>query len=589
MRNNRRKFRITFGISTVLLLAIAVFVTSILGNLSGARLDLTSDKLFTMSPAAAKILGELKVPVQVKFFITPVEKMPTDLKNLERDITDKLRGYERVSGGMLQFALFNPQNDEELQNTLTAKGIRPFQVQSVERDEIGVKLVWSAMTIAYKDYPEEIIPQVLPQSLNNLEYDLISRVFRLTNEEKPKVAVYAPPRAVNQQLAMMYLQQGMQPPAPQDVHQSLRQLLSQEHFEVVPIDLTRDSTIPADAAVLLVINPAELDDRQAFEINRALSNGMPTILAVQNHIYDYAPAARGGFTMSGVGQSSGLESMLEQFGVTVMKDHFFDQSLQVLNIPRTANLGGLRFQTSEPVRSPIQILVTETQMSSESALTNRIGNLLYLWGTPLALNNSELARQQLTATTLMTSSDRCWTEPYNDGVVPGSYFNANNKEILPPQLLAVLVEGEFPDTFADRTVPDWPQATPPPGEEEEAPAPPTPDVVAPLAPTSNKLLVVGCAKMFDDDIIQAGQNALLLLNAVDALVHGDDLISIRAKMLTQRVIKPVVDSNKFIYRIFVVGLVPVIIAAFGIARAAVRRKEAAIYRQQLALRPKSRA
>ena len=582
MRNNRRNFRITFSVATFLLVAIAVFLTAILSNFAGARLDLTSDKLFTMSPAAAKILSELKVPVQVKYYITPEDKMPTELKNLERDVTDKLRDYEQVSGGMLQYAIFNPQTDEEMQNALTAKGVRPFQVQSVEKDEIGVKLIWSAMTIAYKDYPEEIIPQVLPQSLANLEYELISRVYRLTHEEKPKIALYAPAREVNQQMAMMYLQQGMQPPPPQDVYTSVKELFGQEHYEVVPIDLTKDSGIPADASVLMVLNPQSLNERQAFEINRALSNGLPTILAIQSHTYDYSPAARGGFTFSAVGQESGLEEMLAAFGLTVSEDHFFDASLQVLEVPRQANLGGIRFQTREPVRAPIQILVTETQMNSESALTNRIGSLLYLWGTPLELNDSILTQTDLNTTTLMTSSDRSWRETYNDGVVPGSYFNPNNKEFVGSQPLAILVEGEFPDSFQGRSVPDWPQA---PGtdaaaesEEEEVEELPT---ITPLDPAATQLVLFGCAKMFDDAVLGGGQNALLLLNTVDALAHGEDLISIRAKMLTQRIIKPVSDSEKFVYRIFIVVLVPVILAIFGIARAAMRRKEATLYRQQL--------
>ena len=40
-----------------------------------------------------------------------------------------------------------------MQQELAEKGIQPFQVQSVDKDEIGVKLIWSALTIAYKDYP----------------------------------------------------------------------------------------------------------------------------------------------------------------------------------------------------------------------------------------------------------------------------------------------------------------------------------------------------------------------------------------------------------------------------------------------------
>lgn len=63
MNNKRRNFRLTFAAATVLLAVIAFFVVSILGNLAGARLDLTRDHLFTMSPAAVEVLKGLKVPV----------------------------------------------------------------------------------------------------------------------------------------------------------------------------------------------------------------------------------------------------------------------------------------------------------------------------------------------------------------------------------------------------------------------------------------------------------------------------------------------------------------------------------------------
>ena len=80
MSNKRTNFRITFAVSAVLLAAIAIFMVSVLDNMPGARVDMTSDRLFTMSPAAAKILKGLQVPVQVKLYITPADKMPTQLR-----------------------------------------------------------------------------------------------------------------------------------------------------------------------------------------------------------------------------------------------------------------------------------------------------------------------------------------------------------------------------------------------------------------------------------------------------------------------------------------------------------------------------
>jgi ABC-type uncharacterized transport system involved in gliding motility auxiliary subunit len=573
MTRKRTNFRVTFGVAATLLLAITVFLTLVLGSLPGTRIDLTDDQLYTMSPASVKILGALKVPVQVKLYITPLAKMPTELKTLERDIANKLRDYQRASDGMLQFEVYDPQNNEELQNQLTQKGLRPFQVQSVERDEIGVKLIWSAMTIAYKDKPEEFIPQVLPQSLATLEYELVSRVYRLTTDQQARVAVFAPRQQLDQQTMMMYLQAGMQPPEPRDIYQGVKQLLGEEHYDVQDVQLGQDSRIQDDAAVLLVLNPDELNPRQAFEINRALSNGMNVILALQAHDYDYSPGARGGFTISANARRSGLDEMLKAFGLGVVPDHFFDNSLQVLSVPRTQTVGGMRFQTNEPVRAPMQILVPQPQMNSGSSLTNRIGSLLYLWGTPVVLNTADLARLGLQATPLFTSSEKSWTEKFTEGVVPGSHLNATNRQFEGPQPLAVLVSGTFPDAFAGRPVPPWP-------DNAEA-AGGTTDIVAPLAGKPAQLILIGDAKMFDDSVLQAADNATFLLNAVDALAHGADLISIRSKAMTQRTIKPAGDSEKVGWRLFVVGLVPVGLAIFGISRAAARRRDASRYREAI--------
>ncbi|MFO7610389.1 MAG: hypothetical protein R6X35_14585, partial [Candidatus Krumholzibacteriia bacterium] len=101
------------------------------------------------------------------------------------------------------------------------------------------------------------------------------------------------------------------------------------------------------------------------------------------------------------------------------------------------------------------------------------------------------------------------------------------------------------------------------------------------APQPSRLLVVGSAKMFDDNIIAAPQNALLLLNAIDWLAGSEELLSIRAKALTQRVIRPVGDNEKLFWRLVVVFLVPVVLTVYGLLRAASRRREAARYRESV--------
>ncbi|MEN8007059.1 MAG: GldG family protein [Candidatus Krumholzibacteriota bacterium] len=579
MNSKRRNFRITFAVAALLLTAIAFFLVSVLDNMPGARVDMTSDRLFTMSPAAAKILKGLEVPVQVKLYITPADKMPTQLRTLERDINEQMRNFEQVADGMLEFQVFNPQDDEQMQQTLGAKGIRPFQVQSIEKDEMGIKLIWSALTIAYKDKPEEVLPQVLPQNLAALEQDIIGPVYRLTREKAPKIAIFGPKKQVDQQLAMMYLQQGMQPPEPTEQYAQLAQLMSQGHYEAVPIELTEASGVPADADALIVMAISPLNERQVYEINRTLRRGVPVVMGLQAHEYGYSPAQSGGWTISGQPVETGLEPMLAEFGLTVSEDHFMDTSSETINLPREVNLGGLRMQTQEPVRLPIQIRVTEAQMDQDSPLVNRIGAVFYLWGTPVLSDLDKTAAHGLQVTDLIRSSDHVWSETWTEGPVTSAMLNPEGRSLDGAQPLAVMVQGTFPDTFEGRDVPAWPAAGNP--EAVDDPLAQGPAAPAPVDPQPGRLFLIGSAKMFDDNILAAGQNALLLLNAVDYLAGSQDLLNIRSKTLTQRVIKPVEAREKLIWRISGVLLVPVLLAVFGILRAGMRRKEAARYRETI--------
>ncbi len=72
-----------------------------------------------------------------------------------------------------------------------------------------------------------------------------------------------------------------------------------------------------------------------------------------------------------------------------------------------------------------------------------------------------------------------------------------------------------------------------------------------------------------------------MLNAIDYLAGSQELLSIRAKTLTQRVIRPVSDSEKLFWRLVVVFLVPVLLTAYGLMRAGSRRREATRYRESV--------
>jgi len=565
MANQKLSFHLTFGASALLLLGIVVFFNGVTSKVDLGRFDLTEDRVYTISDAAKKVLGELDVPVKLKIYITGRDQMPTGLQTLERDLVDKLSEFRVASRGNLTFSVYDPTNDEELAEKLAPMGIRPFQVQSIERDAMGIKLVYSSIGIAYKDREEEIIPQVLPQSLETLEYDICSRIAKLTRDSDPVVAIYASKQMLDPQMMQLYMQMGQQPPEPQEIFTQAQELLRREGYDVRKVDITEASPIPDEAITLLVLAPRNLNDRQRYEINRFVQGGGNLLVASQRYEYNYNPGSRGGFNITPTEQTAGIEQLLNAYGLGLSEKLLLDENMEILSVPSTRNIGGFQMQVQEPVQAPNQIKVTSGQFNDELSVTNQISQLLYLWGSRVTIDTEKL--QDASVTPLFTTSDNAWERDFSAGPLTQAAFQPDPEQDVSNEPLGVLVEGDMPNAYEAGTVPQWSAASDslPPGEVES------------FEPTSAKIILIGCHKMFDDSVMGAANNTLFLLNAVDALTLGDDLIAMRAKAYTQRVIDPVSDQKKLFFRFLVLAFVPLLVALLGIFRMLRRRQEAAMY------------
>ncbi|MFC1736130.1 Gldg family protein, partial [Candidatus Hydrogenedentota bacterium] len=281
--------RLIFGSAVALCLTIGLLFNWLLTGQSMGRIDMTEDKIYTVSGASKNILSKLDVPVQVKLYITPKEKMPTAWKQLEADISDKIDELRVAGKGKLDFKVIHMeaanvfQGDDEkdeddddeveaIEKRMYDKGVKPFSVQALSQDEMTNKLVYSSIGVGYREKAEEIIPQIQPASLRDLEYALVNVIFKLTREEKPVVALVAPKEAIKipEYMKQMYAQMGQPMPTTEDPYEMLERILDYEKYDVRRVELTVESKLPEDYDTLVVINPRDLNDRQRWEINRAL-------------------------------------------------------------------------------------------------------------------------------------------------------------------------------------------------------------------------------------------------------------------------------------------------------------------------------
>jgi ABC-type uncharacterized transport system involved in gliding motility auxiliary subunit len=94
-----------------------------------------------------------------------------------------------------------------------------------------------------------------------------------------------------------------------------------------------------------------------------------------------------------------------------------------------------------------------------------------------------------------------------------------------------------------------------------------------LTPREGRVVVVGCSRIAKDQFIgYAKDNLTFLLNCVEWLSFGGDLIEIRSKQKTERPLKKLTERQKKAVRIAVIFGMPAVISLFGLVRGYLRRK-----------------
>jgi ABC-type uncharacterized transport system involved in gliding motility auxiliary subunit len=588
---SRPKARLTFATALTMSIAIGLLFNWLITGQSLARWDATEDKIYTVSEASTEILRGLDAPVQIKVYITPKDKMPTGMTKLEQDVVDKLEELRMAGSGKVEFSVVHleaanaladmnkpfekvdpdkeKEEDKAIETRMLDKGVEPFPVQAMSNDQVTSQLVYSSIGVGYKDKKEEIIPQIMPENLIELEYKIVSTVYKLTRPKAPVVALVAPKEAVSidPQMRAILEQMGRPVPTSEDPYEKIEQYLRYEKYDVQRVELTEDSPMPEEYDVLVVVNPRSLNDRQRWEINRALVAGKSVVMAVQQYEWDYQ-MSRQGSVLTKREEKPEVNQLLESYGVTVSDEILMDVNSLPLTVMSSNNPLAQMLGQGQTVNLPTHIRVNNNSMDQETSITSRLSTVFYLWGTPLDINQETLGKHGLQSKVLMSTTDRAWT-------IPGS-SQLTNDTTTPPASgtkafpLMAMVTGQFPDAFKDQPRPAWPvdeqprpgQPPRPPREEGEA---------APVAPAPGKLVLLGCSEMFRSNFFQAG-NKDLFINSVDAVALGDNVVKIRSRKPIDRAInQPKVNTRRF-WKLVNYALASVVIAGVGIGTMAVRRR-----------------
>ena len=268
MAENRTKTN-RVNLSLQLVFALIIFLgANLLGNatLGPYRLDLTGDKLFTLSPGTGPILEGLERPITLKFYFSETNAASyPELYRYGQRVEDFLKEFEVISGGGITLEKFDPEAYTPEKTEAEAYGL--VNLGGSDDDPFFLGLVGFDNTNRL-----EVISRFSEDRERFLEYDLAKVIYLLAQVERPTLGIISGlPLQFGVGGAMAFLQ-----------GQSQSYLLYSQlgqFFNLEPLE-GDFSAIPSTVDVLMVLHPPELSDRQLFAIDQFVLSGNPAIVFV---------------------------------------------------------------------------------------------------------------------------------------------------------------------------------------------------------------------------------------------------------------------------------------------------------------------
>jgi ABC-type uncharacterized transport system involved in gliding motility auxiliary subunit len=352
------------GVATLLALAI-VFIFAVMASnslLRGLRVDLTQNRLYTLSEGTRSLLAGLDEPINLYYFFS--DKSTEDVQALRTYATrveETLQEFVQAAAGNLRLQVIDPVPFSEDEDRAAQYGLTDLGLAALGGDSIYFGL---AATNAIGD--EAIIDVFDPSKEPSLEYDLARLIYSLSTPDKSVIGLIS-----GVPIGGGFDPQTQQMQQPWVIYQQIRQL-----FEVrsLAADLT---TIDDDISLLWIVHPAGLTENTLYAIDQFILAGGRALIFV-DPLAEVA-AAMADPTGLGLGASSDLEPLFTAWGLS------FDPGLVVADnrYALSVNMG-----TGRAVRHIGLIGLDAEAMAADEIATAGLTSDIYL-GTAGSLATSE--------------------------------------------------------------------------------------------------------------------------------------------------------------------------------------------------------
>ncbi len=455
--------------------------------------------------------------IQLTAYITP-KTLPENWKDGPAKVQKVVDELTKQAGGKLAYTTVEPKTETEMRDLYNKFGLRPHQ------ELFSSQVFYFDLLLQVGNRLVRINP---PDKLGDAELKaaVIEGLKRAAPGFTRVVGLWSPPAP-----PPMPMMQGMPPqemPPPQSFR-SLHRALS-GNYEVRDVQLT--AAVPDDVEALVVAGPASLDAKAAEYLDQFVMRGGALVLLDGR----FRLAAGAGLSVEKV--TTGLESVLQKWGITVEDQMVMDTKSDVFPVPENVDVGnGMVMREMHQLPYPYFVKMDGGQVASSSMITGGLAGSVMHWASPVKAD-AKVGDDEHRVEVLLKSSDGSWlttstqVEP-NARTYPKTGFpDPKDTDKKGSQVMAVAITGGFASSVE---------------KPKDKPRDPADKDAAPLiqhSPPDTRMVVFGSSAFVSDDVLGLAQqlesdlatsNLELVHNAVDWSLADTDLLGIRSRNTAAR-------------------------------------------------------
>lgn len=357
---SRRLWGLSGNIIGILVLLATLFAANIILGTLRLRVDLTEDKIFTLSEGTHGVLKKLDAPITLKlFFSEHAANAPMPLKSFARQVLDLLREYQLAAGGNILLETYDPLPDSDAEEWAERYGLAGQNLSLLG----GPDATMYFGLVAVKGDVNLAIPFIDPRAETLLEYNITRLIARVANPRKPSVGVMSSLAVLGVQ-SFPYAMPGQALPQSQPPWVIFQNLA--DDYEIRPIAMDVDQ-IPADIDALIMVHPKNLSEQTQFAIDQFVLWGGRLLAFLDPLCLADAANADPAMARGASKPSSDLGKLLEAWGINYASD------LVLLDMEASTRI---RQSDNAVEDSPVFLSLREGNIDAQHIITANLQSLI---------------------------------------------------------------------------------------------------------------------------------------------------------------------------------------------------------------------